>query len=384
MKLSIVKLSIFKISRNQCLLFGLIVAILAMFYLKKKTTIIEGNFVNDINIALAQGVTTFSGLLNQEGVHIATPDAPAATIPNTVTVTKRPPLIDVISDNCSTQSLLSSDYKHDICSTYEGDYQAIDLKCKSLSNTNCNLTNCCVLLNGNKCVAGNVNGPTFLTDQGNEIDYEYYMYRGKTHPENYNPSPSSGYIKNCSMYSSNSANISKACMVQLFNDAGCTNPKPNALINDDSLSEYSALSKDYIKSDLQNAVKVLKSKIKSGNDDSRILCDGARPNNPCDKFDNNSVGVTKECMIKMFNEAGCSNKNPSFIDDNYVSSFSSMNKKRVKFEIKEAAKLIKQSAIHDITGSDIQVKNETMCLGTPQQRTQIMLSSFKKIDEQSR
>jgi hypothetical protein len=41
-----------------------------------------------------------------------------------------------------------------------------------LTAENCKNSECCVLSNGKKCLAGNANGPTFKT--GNEKNY-YYM-----------------------------------------------------------------------------------------------------------------------------------------------------------------------------------------------------------------
>ena len=294
-----------KITKNQCLFLGLTVIILAMFCLyKKNTTIIEGNFVDDVILALDNGVNKYTGLTDNK-----TEDNFITASTDTVTIKRRPDVSAIIGDNCSTQSLLSSDYKNDICDKYQGDYETIDKKCKLLANSNCSLTNCCVLLNGNKCVAGNVNGPTYLTDQGNQIDFNYYTYRGKTYPENYDPYEvkSKGYIKNCSMYASNSSNINKACIVQLFNDAGCSNTSPDALINNSTVAAYSEMTLDNVENDMQDAVTFLKGKIKGGSDDSRILCYGKDKKNPCDNFNYNDTGISPDCMIKIFNDAGCPN-----------------------------------------------------------------------------
>jgi len=371
-------MKLFSFSRNQCLFLGLTVIILAMFCLYNKNiegfisadsdtihTYVShtGNFVDDVATALKNGVNTWKGLTVDSNT--TTVAQPSSTTADTITITKRPDVSAIIGDNCSTQSLLSSEYESDICSDYIGDYQTIDKKCKLLSNTNCSLTNCCVLLNGNKCVAGNVNGPTYLTDQGNQIDFNYYMYRGKTYPENYNPTPSDGYIKKCSKYASSSANISKSCIVQLFNDAGCSNTSPDALINDNTVSDYSTFSLRDIKIDIQNAVTLLKNQIKSGNGDSKILCNGKDSNNPCDNFVNNDKGVSYKCMIKMFNDAGCPNKSPSFIDDTFVKDNSSLTKKNLNFNINASTGLIKSSADNDPPGSDTQMQNASLCYGTP-------------------
>lgn len=50
--------------------------------------------------------------------------------------------------------------------------------CKDLSNHACNNASFCVLLDGERCVGGNKKGPTYLTEDGKDVDYKYYNYRG--------------------------------------------------------------------------------------------------------------------------------------------------------------------------------------------------------------
>ncbi len=344
-----------------------------MFYwFKQRTTIIEGNFVEDVETALAAGVNTYTGGNNETPHNI---DRAAATTvsqqqqqlqqpTDTVTVTKRPDISFVTVDNCSAQSLNHSDYKVDICTKYAGDYETINKKCNALSNESCNYISCCVLLNGSKCVAGDANGPTYLTDQGNAIDYNYYRHRGKVYPEDYNFKPSEGYLKKCGMYANNSTNISKACMIRLFNDTGCTNPAPTALINDATVAAYRDSSKQYIKADLENATKLLKSNMNAGDDDSRILCNGADRNNPCDVFNNNDLDVSKKCMVRMMNDFGCPNKAPSNITDEFVVQYSTANKKTIKNMLGIYTSAIKQNIASNPEGSDERVKNHVLCYGT--------------------
>lgn len=51
--------------------------------------------------------------------------------------------------------------------------------CGKLTKKNCNATTCCVMLNGEKCVAGNQDGPTFKTESGKDITVDYYYYQNK-------------------------------------------------------------------------------------------------------------------------------------------------------------------------------------------------------------
>ena len=56
--------------------------------------------------------------------------------------------------------------------------------CGKLTNKNCNSTSCCIMLNGEKCVAGNQDGPTFKTESGKDITVDYYYYQNKCYGNN--------------------------------------------------------------------------------------------------------------------------------------------------------------------------------------------------------
>jgi hypothetical protein len=56
--------------------------------------------------------------------------------------------------------------------------------CAKLTRKNCNATTCCVMLNGEKCVAGNKDGPTFKTESGKDITVDYYYYQNKCYGNN--------------------------------------------------------------------------------------------------------------------------------------------------------------------------------------------------------
>jgi len=57
----------------------------------------------------------------------------------------------------------------------------IDKKCKTLSDKNCSLLGCCVYLNGEKCVGGTSTGPTYLSENGENIDVKYYRHKTKVY-----------------------------------------------------------------------------------------------------------------------------------------------------------------------------------------------------------
>lgn len=57
----------------------------------------------------------------------------------------------------------------------------IEKKCSTLDKDMCASTNCCVLLGGDTCVAGNENGPSYQDHYRNPMiqNRDYYYYRGK-------------------------------------------------------------------------------------------------------------------------------------------------------------------------------------------------------------
>ena len=73
-------------------------------------------------------------------------------------------------ENFSTNAITGES----ICSVYSSKPAELNSKCGSLTETNCKATSCCVWLNGETCVAGNAQGPTFLTKNGKNIDVKTY------------------------------------------------------------------------------------------------------------------------------------------------------------------------------------------------------------------
>ena len=66
------------------------------------------------------------------------------------------------------------------CDAPDGSLLELNKKCSALTNENCNVTSCCIWLNGGKCVSGNELGPTFLTDENKKkINVDYYYYKNK-------------------------------------------------------------------------------------------------------------------------------------------------------------------------------------------------------------
>lgn len=69
------------------------------------------------------------------------------------------------------------------CGSYLGNSNELETACNNLSESNCRDVKCCVYLNtkeNNKCVAGDISGPTYKTDKdGKLITMDSYYYLGK-------------------------------------------------------------------------------------------------------------------------------------------------------------------------------------------------------------
>jgi hypothetical protein len=60
------------------------------------------------------------------------------------------------------------------CKINRGNSTNLSNQCSTLTADNCNATDCCVFVNGVKCMAGDVNGPSTVNGT---IDAEYYSYK---------------------------------------------------------------------------------------------------------------------------------------------------------------------------------------------------------------
>jgi len=80
------------------------------------------------------------------------------------------------------KDFINTDLEKDFCSGFKGSgsTQKLNESCGQLTNSNCSTTSCCILANGNRCLAGSASGPTFLTNtDGSNINVDYYYYQGK-------------------------------------------------------------------------------------------------------------------------------------------------------------------------------------------------------------
>ena len=76
------------------------------------------------------------------------------------------------------QNKISSSSEN-FCKSYLGNSGELEKGCNELTESNCGEVKCCVYGNG-KCVAGDINGPTYKTDKdGKLITMDTYYYLGR-------------------------------------------------------------------------------------------------------------------------------------------------------------------------------------------------------------
>jgi hypothetical protein len=93
-------------------------------------------------------------------------------------------ILDLVGVNLSSPPAATKVLKQVV--TLEGldmnsadDFCSSKPSCEKLTDKNCNKTSCCVLLNGEKCVPGAEDGPTFKTNKGEKVNVDYYYFQNK-------------------------------------------------------------------------------------------------------------------------------------------------------------------------------------------------------------
>lgn len=73
------------------------------------------------------------------------------------------------------------DKSQDICAETKGSLIERDAKCNTVDINNCASTSCCILLGGEKCVAGDEFGPSIKSNYSDHtiVNRDYYYYRGQ-------------------------------------------------------------------------------------------------------------------------------------------------------------------------------------------------------------
>ena len=84
--------------------------------------------------------------------------------------------IEALQNNTDINTTINLNPISDFCKSSS---DSLKTSCGKLTKKKCNSTTCCIMLNGEKCVAGNEDGPTFKTESGEDINIDYYYYQNK-------------------------------------------------------------------------------------------------------------------------------------------------------------------------------------------------------------
>jgi hypothetical protein len=81
----------------------------------------------------------------------------------------------------STSVYYINDVGEGFCKFHKTNIERLEQECNKLDNDTCAATSCCLLLGGQKCVAGNENGAKMTANYGDPtiVNREYYYYMGK-------------------------------------------------------------------------------------------------------------------------------------------------------------------------------------------------------------
>ena len=105
--------------------------------------------------------------------------------PTTTTTTKQLKevvTIETMSTPDNSKIDLQMDSAMSFCQNHEDlpSGSSLEKSCDGLTDENCKSVSCCVLLNGEKCVAGGARGSTFRTEtNGTKRNIDYYYYQNK-------------------------------------------------------------------------------------------------------------------------------------------------------------------------------------------------------------
>ena len=253
------------------------------------------------------------------------------------------------------------------CETY-GNKPGLDYQCNKLTAEHCNQADCCVFLNGGKCVAGSKDGPDITVDKvsGFDIDYTYYSHKntcygscGEGMSQSANP---------CSLYKDDSTAISKDCIKRYWKQTVCGEEGNNP---DYITDEMVAGLNDYSR-------KAIKEKIKdiATNENHFDKCyglDESKWPEPCYGTTQTSYGLSQRCLTHLFKDAGCSYEgtvNQAFVDEHQLEPKSAMiNKFAGYFNGKDVASNQKCYGFDDMAWPDpcVGVSDDTLIKDIPKQ-----------------
>jgi hypothetical protein len=187
-------------------------------------------------------------------------------------------------------------------------------QCKLLTTENCNQTDCCIVLNGSKCVRGNADGPLDkIDDKGRDIDYAYYSYKNECYGSC--GKGLAGVANPCSGYSDADTGISEACINRYWKASTCPNPN---YLTPEVMASLQSMNKAQIQVQFKNLVT---------DEPNYAKCYGPNEGNwpaPCTGTSSGSQKLSGRCLKKLLDDSGC--PNTSLIDDAYVFANSAKSK----------------------------------------------------------
>jgi len=214
-------------------------------------------------------------------------------------------VIDTTSKETGNTFFTGKKFSDGFCNSYT-DNITLNNQCSTLTAEHCNQTSCCVLLNGAKCVAGNVKGPTFLVDENRkDIDYSYYSYKNECYGS---CGKGIGNAANpCAGYGDMDTGVDERCIKRLWTNSTCPNAR---YINPALVSSLKNVSKAEIEVKFNEFLT---------DEPNYANCYGPNQSNwpvPCYNTSDTSIGLSARCMTKLFTDSGC--MYPSTITDSYA------------------------------------------------------------------
>lgn len=257
----------------------------------------------DIQGAVDTLFASLTGMVDNEIASMSDTPFEEVTDSSGVVIETRPEICtDPNRANCTDTSLFITDNKSffkgnsfgdGFCEINDSNPVTLNQKCGRMTAENCNATDCCIWLNGSKCVAGSKSGPLFTTADGADMDYSYYSHKNTCYGSCGTGIANSA--NSCTAFNETDTNISVQCLNRLWEQTGCPNKEYIT-----SNVVYSL--KDYTK-------KAIKQQFKDmAMEENYSKCygtDQAKWPAPCDGSTQDSFGLSARCMSKLFKDAGC-------------------------------------------------------------------------------
>ena len=202
---------------------------------------------------------------------------------------------DTTSPPCNGKTFLNNKkFGDSLLENYGGNLQELNAKCSQLTSDNCIISNSCIWVNAETCMAGDVNGPFIKVDEkGNDIDYAYYNYKNECYGR---CGADKTYANPCTVFGDGDKGVDIKCISRLWGQTKCPNTR---YVTSDIVKSF----KDYTKS----LIKTIFSKAKD--EKNYAKCYGpneARWPAPCDAYPSDTnANISVRCLTKLYNDTGC-------------------------------------------------------------------------------